>query len=43
MYNRMSEDMDVNCGIVIDGDASINELGEIILKILVHSQVNQVN
>ena len=32
MYNRMSEDMDVNCGIVIDGDASINELGEIIFE-----------
>ena len=32
MYNRMSEDMDVNCGIVIDGDASIDELGEIIFE-----------
>ena len=36
MYNRMSEDMDVNCGVVVDGDASIDELGEIIFeKILV--------
>ena len=35
MYNRMSEDMDVNCGIVIDGKASIDELGQIIFdKIL---------
>ena len=32
MYNRMSEDMDVNCGIVIDGDTSIDELGEIIFE-----------
>ena len=32
MYNRMSEDMDVNCGIVIDGEASIDELGQIIFE-----------
>lgn len=32
MYNRMSEDMDVNCGVVIDGDATIEELGEIIFE-----------
>ena len=32
MYNRMSEDMDVNCGVVVDGDASIDELGEIIFE-----------
>ena len=35
MYNRMSEDMEVNCGIVIDGESSIDELGQIIFdKIL---------
>ena len=28
MYNRMRDDMDVNCGAVIDGDASIAEMGE---------------
>jgi altronate hydrolase len=28
MYNRMQDDMDINCGITIDGDVSIETLGE---------------
>jgi altronate hydrolase len=28
MYNRMSDDMDINCGITLDGDISIEALGE---------------
>ena len=28
MYRRLEEDMDVNCGVVLDGEATIPELGE---------------
>lgn len=32
MYNRMVADMDINCGVVIDGDATIPEMGQQIFK-----------
>jgi altronate hydrolase len=32
MYNRMSEDMDINCGIALDIDISIEALGEQIFQ-----------
>ena len=32
MYNRMQEDMDINCGVVIDGKADTQELGEEIFR-----------
>ncbi|GHC38929.1 UxaA family hydrolase [Aidingimonas halophila] len=32
MYENMSEDMDINCGMIVDGVASIDELGEIIFE-----------
>ncbi len=28
MYNRMADDMDINCGLVVDGEASVAEMGE---------------
>ena len=28
MYQRMSDDMDINCGVIADGDATVQELGE---------------
>jgi len=28
MYNRMSDDMDINCGVALDGDVGIQALGE---------------
>ena len=35
MYARMQEDMDVNCGTIISGDETIQEVGErIFAKIL---------
>ncbi len=35
MYQRLEEDMDVNCGPIVDGDASVEEIGErIFAKIL---------
>ncbi len=34
MYNRMQEDMDINCGVVLDEDVSIESLGQQIFKYL---------
>jgi altronate hydrolase len=28
LYNRMPEDLDVNCGVIVDGDATVQEVGE---------------
>jgi altronate hydrolase len=28
MFQRMEEDMDVNCGVVLDGEATIEEMGQ---------------
>lgn len=32
MFDRMTDDMDINCGTVIDGDQSIEELGQTIFE-----------
>ena len=32
MYNRMQDDMDINCGIALDGEVSIEALGEQIFQ-----------
>lgn len=32
LYNRMEEDMDINCGTIIDGTSTIEEMGEVIFK-----------
>ncbi|MBV9672447.1 MAG: altronate dehydratase [Verrucomicrobia bacterium] len=32
LYDRMEDDMDINCGAIIDGEASIEELGQIIFS-----------
>ena len=38
MFNRMSDDMDINCGQIIDGDKSIQEMGqEIFQRLLEHA------
>jgi altronate hydrolase len=38
MYTRLEEDMDINCGVVIDGGVSLAELGrEIFERILLHA------
>jgi altronate hydrolase len=34
MYQRMTDDMDINCGEVVDGTASVQELGERIFKLI---------
>ncbi|MDQ0823213.1 altronate hydrolase [Arthrobacter sp. V4I6] len=28
LYNRMPEDLDLNCGVIVDGDATVQEVGE---------------
>ena len=35
MYQRMSEDMDINAGLVLDGEASIEQTGELIFEKLI--------
>ena len=32
IYERMQEDMDVNCGLILDGKASLEEMGQIIFE-----------
>ncbi|MBW7862039.1 MAG: altronate dehydratase [Rhodocyclaceae bacterium] len=32
MFARMEEDMDLNCGVILDGDSSIDEMGELIFR-----------
>ena len=34
MYKRMIEDMDINCGEVLDGGASVEEMGQRIFDLL---------
>jgi len=34
MYDRMTGDMDINCGQVVDGDASIQEMGQQIFDLI---------
>jgi altronate hydrolase len=33
MYNRLTEDMDINCGEILDGTASVAEMGERIFQL----------
>jgi altronate hydrolase len=28
LYNRMPEDLDLNCGVIVDGEATVQEMGE---------------
>lgn len=34
MYQRQVDDMDLNCGTVVDGDATIEEMGEVLFQLL---------
>jgi altronate hydrolase len=34
MYERMAGDMDLNCGVIIDGDASVQEIGERLFQLI---------
>lgn len=35
VYQRMSEDMDLNCGLIADGEATLEEMGERIFDLIV--------
>ncbi|NED99721.1 UxaA family hydrolase [Phytoactinopolyspora halotolerans] len=35
MYRRMSDDMDINCGVIADGEASVEEIGRQIFERIV--------
>lgn len=37
MYQRMSEDMDINCGAIADGDSTIEEMGGRIFELLLET------
>ena len=37
MFNRMEEDMDINCGEVLDEDLSIDEMGERIFEKIIRT------
>jgi altronate hydrolase len=37
MYRRLSDDMDVNCGLIVDGEANIEEMGETIFQLILET------
>jgi altronate hydrolase len=37
MYRRLEEDMDINCGLVLDGEASIEQMGQRIFEHMLRS------
>ena len=41
MYNRMAEDMDINCGPIADGEASVQELGRAIFDLVLATSSGQ--
>ncbi len=41
MYRRMEEDMDINCGTILDGEASIDEMGEVIFTEMIAAASGQ--
>jgi altronate hydrolase len=41
MYRRMSEDMDVNCGEILDGAATVQQAGERIFRLIIETASGQ--
>jgi altronate hydrolase len=41
MYNRMMDDMDINCGEILDGGASVEEMGERIFRLILATASGQ--
>ena len=37
MYKRMADDMDINCGLILDGEATVAEMGERIFKLVLET------
>jgi altronate hydrolase len=41
MYRRLTEDMDINCGQVVDGEASVEEMGRQIFELVLATASGQ--
>ncbi len=41
MYNRMADDMDINCGSILGGGASVEEMGEQIFQLILKTASGQ--
>jgi len=37
MYSRLSDDMDINCGLVVDGEKSVQEMGQAIFDLILRT------
>jgi altronate dehydratase len=37
MYDRLKEDMDVNCGIILEGKTTVEEMGEAIFQLILET------
>ena len=37
MYRRLSDDMDINCGFIVDGEATVQEMGEEIFRLILET------
>jgi altronate hydrolase len=37
MYERLKEDMDINCGLVLDGEASMQQMGQLIFEAILRA------
>ncbi|MGH3439835.1 MAG: UxaA family hydrolase [Sciscionella sp.] len=37
MYHRMADDMDINCGVILDGERSVQEMGEDIFQFILNT------
>jgi altronate hydrolase len=37
MYSRMSEDMDLNCGVIMDGEATVQEVGQKLFELILET------
>jgi altronate hydrolase len=34
MYRRMEEDMDVNCGVILDGEVTLEQMGQRVFDLI---------
>lgn len=37
VYHRMSDDMDINCGVILDGERSVQEVGQEIFQFILEA------
>jgi altronate dehydratase len=37
MYRRLSDDMDVNWGLIVDGQSTVQEMGELIFRLILET------